>query len=152
MQGLPDAVSDFWEDNKDWLIPILEFGKNLATRAGAIALVGAVCSTGAGCGLATVLIAGAVGGAGADVAGEKVLDCMNGDGCMEFPLEGLAWDSAEGAFLGTTGAGLSYHAAWSLKYQEAVVSFRALVVDPNYGPAVAIETVAVQCFRGSIEG
>jgi hypothetical protein len=126
----------------------LEFGKNVGVSAAAMSLIGAVCATtaGTGCGIAAVLAIGGVGGAPANVAGEEVLDCVSGEGCLEFPLDEMLWDAGEGAFLGSTGTGLGYHAARTVGASASVVSLKDLVFNPDYGLTVAIETAAVQWF------
>jgi len=140
-EAVAQRASDFWDDNKDWIMPVLEAAKNVAVVAAAIAAVDAFCAGTAG--LGCPIAVGSVTGALANWAGDESLDCIGGD-CLHFSGRELAGQLLGGVVLGGTGGALGAHAA---RYVDA--SGRAIglwSVARGYGLAMTIEIGLVQSF------
>jgi hypothetical protein len=137
--AVKDAASEAWEANQEWVIPALEFGKNVAVVATAVWAAGAACvgSVGLACPLAAGVAAGVVANIGAD----EGLDCVRGD-CGDLSFREAAGQAAEGAFLGGTGTALGIHAA---RYHGLPRAAAGLLTVARYaGPAAAVEVGLVQ--------
>jgi len=89
-KAVAQRASEFWDDNKDSIRPLLEVAKNISVAAVAITAAGAWClgTAGVGCPIA---VGGAIG-AVANSIGDEVLDCASGD------YLNLSWREAGGQF------------------------------------------------------
>jgi RHS repeat-associated protein len=149
VRSAPKAVahraSEFWHDNKDSIMPVLEAAKNVGVTAVAMVAAGAVCeaTAGVGCPFAVAVASGMTAGALVNIAGDELLDCAYG-ACGEISPGEVAIEATQGAFLGGTGTGLGYQTARTLGMGRAVAGLWAVARDPRYGLIVAGEVAASQ--------